>query len=309
MPGKKVIRTLDAYSIHGHVNAGGNEEEYLLDYEPFFRSLINSDFRKTRFSVGVDTVALTDVSKRNNGFAFRVVSGNAVNLPLVYDLTTGTAQEVDPGHDRFVVSGVWVIVDPRNRMLVVERKRPGVPIFQLERFLSLFGRQILGLLGLTISLNPVPSASFAREIYSFTRIREASITLRRPNHSWTAAAENMLGALAESNAAEIQIQLNADRGKSLEKTKGVVKEIVDVAKHPIGPLKNATLKGTTPNFEGERVVSLRNHTVKGTARLDSTQPPFVQLEALESTALQMFEDSRKAYLLLDNDNDLALNEQ
>jgi hypothetical protein len=283
-----IVRSLDAYSIHGHLSAGA-EDESLLDYGDFFTALAATEPRSARFPVGGDTVALTESATRGARVAFRLVSGNAEELPLVYDLQTGTAEEVDPGKDRFVVSGAWVIVDPIRRILVLERKRPGIPVYQLERFLSQFGRRALKVAALTISLNPVPSASFAQEIGTFTRIREASITLRRPNQSWTESAASMLGELSNSNAAEIQLQLNADRGQSLSKSEGVVAEVLALARKPIGPLKNATVKGTRPDFEGERSVSLKKHTVKGTARIDPKDGPLAQLESLEKAAVRMMQ--------------------
>jgi hypothetical protein len=283
-----IVRTLDAYSIHGHLSPG-SEDESLLDYVEFFSELAATDVHQARFPVGGDTVAMTETTSRGDRVAFRLVSGNAEELPLVYDLRTGTAEEVDPGRDRFVVSGAWVIVDPIQRILVLERKRPGVPVFQIERFLGQFGKRLLNLSYLTVTLNPVPSSSFAQEISTFTRIREASITLRRPNHSWTQSASSMLGELSNSNAAEIQLQLNADRGQSLSKSEGVVAEVLDLARNPIGPLKNAVVKGTRPDFEGERSVSLRKHTVKGTARVDPKSGPFAQLESLEKAAIRMIQ--------------------
>lgn len=274
---------MEAYSIHGHTRPGADDED-LLAYEDFFLTIVQSDLRALRFLIGTDTVAVADVETRGSQVALLFVSGNATELPLVYDASTATTQEVDPGKNRLIVSSAWAIIDPSTRIMVLERKRPGVPVYQVERFLSQFGRDVIGLPALAISLNPVPSASFIREIDQFNRIREAAITLRRPNHSWTASAEAMLGELAESNAAEVQLQLNADRGQSLSKSRGVVSEIVDLARRPINALKNAVIKGTTPTFEGERSVSLRRHTVKGATRIDSSAGPRVQLESLAPLA-------------------------
>lgn len=285
------MRTLEAYSIHGHSSAG-NADEGLLDYSKFFSELISADARNLRFAVGSETVAVVEAVEREGLLCLQFVSGNAVELPLIYDIATASIEEVDPGRGRFVVRTAWVIVDPINRILVVERRRPGVPVFQIERFLTQAGRDLMGINGLVISLNPVPSASFAQEIEEFTRVREVSITLRRPNHSWTSSAEAMLGELAESNAAQVQLQLNADRGQSLSKHKGVVEELRQLARRPISALKNAVVKGSTPSFEGEKTVSLQKHTIRGTARVDSADPPIAQLESLSAVASILVEEAR-----------------
>lgn len=279
---------MEAYSIHGHVGSGTPDED-LLDYVDFFGRLLDASPHSLRFSVGDDTVAIADKSQRDHRVALRFVTGNADELPVVYDMGTARAEEVDPGSDRFVVSGAWAIISPERRIMILERKRPGVPLFQLERFLTSFAREHLGLAGSTISLNPVPSASFIEEVERFTRIREASLTLRRPNQSWTASAESMLGELAESNAAEVQLQLNADRGQSLSKSRGVVRELVELARRPINALKNARITGQIPEFDGERTVSLIKHTVKGTARIDPTAAPTAQLEPLDELAAKLID--------------------
>ena len=283
-----IIRTLEAYSIHGHVNPGAPEEE-LVVYKSFFEALLDADPHSLRFAVGSETVAIADRARTGDTLALRFVSGNSEELPLVYDATTGQVEEVDPGKDRLVVNGAWVIVVPARRILVLERRRPGVPVYQIERFLTQFGRQRLGFTEIAVSLNPIPSDSFTEEVERFTRIREASLTLRRPNHSWTASAEAMLGELAESNAAAVQLQLNADRGQSLAKDRGIVSELLRLASRPINALKNAVVKGQTPAFEGERTVSLAKHTVKGTARIDPNATPVEQLVPLSEVATAMIE--------------------
>lgn len=281
--GRSVVRTLEAHVIHGHSSAG-SVDAGLLDYVEFFETLASVNPQTLRFPVGPDTVAIAEIVERSGLLCFQFVSGNATELPLIYDSSTASVTEVDPGDGRLVVRSAWVLVDPESRILVLERRRPGVPTFQIERFLSQVGRELLGVQGLVISINPVPSASFTEEIEAFTRVREVSITLRRPNHSWTATASGMLGELAESNAAQVQLQLNADRGQSLSKTRGVVDELKQLVRHPISALKNAVVKGNTPSFDGEKTVSLQKHIVKGTARLDSSDGPIAQLDELSVVA-------------------------
>lgn len=289
--GREKARTLEAYSIHGHVEPG-TERESLLAYADFFRALAQADVQLLRYRVAEDTVAVVDKAQHPSGLAFRFVTGNADDLALIYDAATGRVEPVQTGDGRFIVRGAWVVVDPDARVMVVERKRPGVPVFQLERFLSQFGREHLGLDALKIVLNPMPSPSFAHEVQSLTRIREASITLRRPNHSWTRSAQGLLGQLGASNAGEVQVQLNAERGESLAKDSGIVREIIDLAHKPVSALKNATVRGTSPVYEGERTVSLQRHTVKGTARVDPSARPGEQLEQMSLVVEDLFDRSR-----------------
>ena len=304
--GRSIVRTLEAHSIHGHSSAG-SADEGLLNYPQFFAELASVDARRLRFAVGTETVAVVEAVERGGLLCLNFASGNTEELPLVYDTATASIEEVNPGKGRFVVRTAWAIIDAANRILILERRRPGVPIFQIERFLSQAGRDLFGISGLVISLNPVPSASFEREIEEFTRVREVSITMRRPNHSWTSSAQAMLGELAESNAAEVQLQLNADRGQSLAKNKGVVEELKQLALRPISALKNVVLKGTTPTFEGEKTVSLQKHVVKGTARVDSVDGPIAQLESMTAVASSLVEEARLGSNALESSEGSAAN--
>lgn len=203
------VRTLDAYSIHGHLAAGSPGEE-LLDYPSFFDALAARGVGRS-LKVGTETVGPVDYVDLGGRMAFRFISGNDAESAEAYDPTTGTTVPVELGRERFIVSSAWVVVDPEARILILERKRPGVPVYQLERYLSGFGRDE-GFDRLSVSLNPVPSPSFVEEILSFDRIREASITIRRPNHSFTESAREAVAQIArDSNAGSATVQVNAER--------------------------------------------------------------------------------------------------
>lgn len=107
--------------------------------------------------------------------------------------------------------------------------------------------------------------------------------MRRPNYSWTETAGELIGEpAAESNASEVRIQLAADRGQSLAKDRGVIKDLLRLASRPISGLKNAVVKGQTPGFEGERTVSLERSKVKASTRIPRNATNEETLEALGS---------------------------
>ncbi|WP_223624016.1 DUF4747 family protein [Microbacterium sp. EST19A] len=277
-----IIKTLDAYSVHGHLRAGATDEQ-LLDYVTFFAQLA-SDGVGESVRVGADTVALVEVVGLGARTAFRFASGNASEVAEAYDPATGTTTAVLLDRERFIVNWVWVIVDPTARIVALERKRPGVPVFQLERFMNEFGRNN-AYRRLTVSLHPVPSPSFTEEILSFTRIREASVTIQRPNHSFDAAAREAVAQIArDSNAGTATIQINAERKESLEKNSGIVADIIAFASNALSPIVNAVVKGVRPGFGKERTVSLHKHQLKATAEVSTTATPAEQLETLDATA-------------------------
>ncbi len=278
------IRTVEAYSIHGHV-ASGSPDETLLDYDGFFRQLGTADLHSLRVRLGEDVVAITDQHDDGSRISLRFVTGNTQELPLVYDIGSATAMPVDPGTDRLVVRGAWVFALPASRLVFIEKRRPGVPVFQIERFFTDYGRNRLGLDGLTISLNPVPSRDFAREVEEMTRVRQATIAMRRPNYSWTETAGDLIGGpAAESNASEVRLQLTANRGQSLAKDRGVVRDLLHLVSRPITGLKDAIVKGESPRQVGERTVSLEKSKVKASKHISRNASVEELRQALGSLA-------------------------
>jgi len=288
---RPTTRTLNAFAIHGHQQPG-NDNEAIADYESIFDSLLVSPPTVSRFVISGDTVAVTRAERFGSQYAFRFVSGNEDDSSFVYDERTGVDEEVDAGVGRYFVNGVWLFVDQGSRVVVIESRRPGVPRYQIEAFFSHYGREVLGMHGLTISLHPIPSSSFFSEIDSFEVIKEATLVLRRPNKSWSKTAEGLLGNLPASNAEQISLSAKSSRGESLNSEDGLVKEIKKLKSRAVSALYNAIIRGRRGDFEGERTVSLLKHMFKTTVTLPTGGEDADELTALREGALQLESDIR-----------------
>lgn len=275
-------RTLNIYALHGHIKPGSSDEEN-LDYEEFFKQ-VYEQAQGVPIIIGTQTVAIASVQKRADRYAFRFISGSGEAITEVFNPATNKAELIELPQERFVVNGAWVIVSPTKRLLVAERKRPGVPVFEVERFLNRFAKQS-GNGDVSIALNPVPSPSFVAEVESFSRIREASVLIRRPNSSFSKTAQEAMGRIAaDSNAGQVTVQANAERGQSLRKDDGLVADILSFAKSTLSPIEDARIKGERPGFDGERSISLLKHVLKGTVRLTRGLSPEKQLGAIYEEA-------------------------
>lgn len=287
-------RSVEAFSIHGHIEPG-SQDESLVDYDELFDSVATAPPDRLRHSVQDETVAIVDTRPVEGGLALRVVSGRADEVALLYDETSGQVSQVRTGGGRFLVRGVWVIVRRASRIVLVERKRPGVPVFQLERLLSSYGKQYFGADSFKIALNPIASPSFEEEVLRLRRIREASITMRRPNQSWTEAARGFVGQLGASNAGEVQLQLKAERGQSLARESGIVPEVLSLAREPITELRNVSVRGTPPDSEDERTVSLSKHVVKSSVQMPSGSTPNEDLNVILGIADDLMERASRGH--------------
>jgi hypothetical protein len=297
---RHTTRTLNAFIIHGHQYAGSDEES-VADYNKLFEALLKSSRTESRVNISGDTVAVTKAEKSKGQYAFRFISGNSSDSSFVYDERTGVDEEVDAGDGRYFVNGIWLFADRASRLIVIESKRPGVPRYQIEAFLSHFGRTAAGMTNLTVSLHPLPSASFYKELDAFDVIKEATLVLRRPNKSWTKTGQNLLGDLPESNAEELSISAKSSRGQSLKKDSGLVAEIKNLRSKTVNPVYNALVRGRRSGFDGERRVSLLRHLMKATVAVAPQATEDEEVDALRKGARSLNKSVREE---TDNDPEL-----
>lgn len=245
-------RSVEAYSLHGRTGSG------VINYVDLFSGIADLPLRHRQASIGQLVVGVTVVERTDFGLALRFVSGTEGQPAIFFDTTTGEETAEDIG-TRVVAVSTWMFVDPTKRLVALERRRPGVGVATIERALEILGLTAGLGDGLRIDLNPVPSSSFTTELESLDRIREAAVVLHRPNWDWLKDADALSGYSDESGADRSEVQLNAGRGKSLNKDTGIVADIRRLVSRPINALKDVRVVGTRSGESKERSVRLENH--------------------------------------------------
>lgn len=284
---REVNRSLIAYYVHGHESPGQSMES-TLDYESFFSRLAEPLDDSEPFKLRGRTVTIAGVRKVGSATAFLFVSGDETASQLSLDLATSQTTSVQPRRGQLFVESRWVVVDPTRRTCILENKRPTVSMDEITRYLEHFGQSTLGLQNLEISLNRVPDATFTETIERFTRIREASVVLSRPNPSWLEDSSDLVGEVGESGASQIEIAAKASRGASLSKHEGIVRVIASSARNRISNMVNAVVFGNIPEMPGEQRVSLEKNTVRSMVRVDPTDSPLEQLQSMAGAFEEMF---------------------
>jgi hypothetical protein len=276
-------RTLLAYSMHARTQDG------VIDYVEFFQALMDQSLIGLRFGVADEMVSVTSkraektAEERNSGAgALRFVAGSATDLPLFYNDKTGRDEviELAGGH---IVNAVWTFVDPANRMLVTERKRPGVGIGTIARYFELLGRE-LGYRKLRFDLNPSPSSEFAGEVARLTNITSAEITLSRPNLDWGDTEADIHEYADKSDASKAKIEMTAARGSYLSRAHGIVHDVMSLARRPITSLKDVAVTGRAPEDSAPKRLSLQRFQRKAIAAIPSGASPDTEFEVLEGPA-------------------------
>lgn len=272
-------RSLWAYSIHGR---DGRDD--VVGYDDFFSALAAEPALSRQTGVGDETVAITYMELRGGTrWVLRFVSGHHGLPPLFYDPVTAQESTADLG-SRFVATASWVFVDPVSRMVAAQRDRPGVPIGVIARALSHLGRELNLVPGAVFNLNPVPGPGFLEELDRFERIRQASVSLARPNYNWSDSANQLSGYAADSNAGRVEVTMSAGRGQSLAVDTGIVNDLKQLSAEPVGPLEDMKVTGIREGEARETSVSLAKHQEKQFVPVEESAAPAEVLAALDGAA-------------------------
>lgn len=256
-------RPIRAYVLHGRVGPT------LLDYADFFDWVGRLSRNQTRVQVNRELVLAIEkaTNTADGGWHFRFVSGNPSEIPLVYIEATGETVEEPRPDGRWAATPNRVAVKPDRRLLAIELRRAGVGSINLERYFRGLAKQSGYSNRLSLDMNPLPSPSFSEELDQFERIREASIIVRRPNNDWD-DADDLLSGLADDSAAHrAAITVNANRGESLARDRGIMRLIRQHVSRPLSNVDDVKVKGTQAGMQKERTVSLDRHQLQATAEL------------------------------------------
>ena len=251
------VRSVYAYELHGHDASGP------LDYDTYFQRLSelpvpDRQYVRPRSS---EIVAVPEVRRVSDSvFVLRLVSGRAGELPLLYDPETGIERTARVRQGELAIQFSWLLVDVSERLVVQERRRPGVPLGDAVRGLVGIGRNHGLADNPTLSFHPLVASGFAAEIDELYRVKSATMVLARPNMSFKDAANSLISkAAADSNAGAVTLGAKARPQESLAKDAGIISEIKDMTSTSFSPLRSAQVVGRRADESKDRTVSTRNH--------------------------------------------------
>lgn len=206
------------------------------------------------------------VIKGLHGILF--VSGEKEGSILSLDLQTVDLEEQSAEDGQVFVQSRWIAVDAEKRVVAVEVNRPTVGIDDVRFLLEELAKEYSKSNNVEIELNLAINPKFIDEVERFTRIREASITLSRPNSDWTDVANRWVEDMQSSGVKDLDLAARASRGQSLDKSSGLISLIKDVARAPHSFVKNMRVTGNVKGMEKEQTASLKRNKVTSVARLD-----------------------------------------
>jgi len=265
MPGGKIVRKLQLFSLHARTEAGP------LDYQGLFNFMAGFGPAERARIVGGRMIALGSVRIEGDRVWLHAYEGDIKTDPLFLNVFSGQEHPGKLEPNDVLVQKTHVLIDTETRNVVVEFNGRGAKAHDIAELLQTIGLAAPGYRGLELDFNPKAGEGFIREIERFSRIRIAALKLSRPNFNWTDHRNHLTDMADQSNGHVIDVSVFAARDESLEQNHGIVRYIKTLVRDPLSMFKGASVTGVRTNENAETSVSLgrfiehRNVKVRRTA--------------------------------------------
>jgi len=266
----------------------------VIDYEQFVAMVADlASARESRKRVLGQVVAVTESSRIDaDVVALRFISGNEDDVPVFYNEQTGAEESIEREEGVFAIA-VWAIFNTKSRLVAIERKRPGISTALLERYLQALGRDA-GYKQLSIDLNQVTSEEFDKAVRELETVKKVTVAVNQPNLDWSDDSNEIHRYAEESSAASARVELVAPRGEGLSKSKGIVHDILGLARKKISSLKNVIVVGQAYGEAGNKTINLERYARKRQVEIDRGASAFDELDAIKDASIEMIVDDEGA---------------
>ncbi|MER8696510.1 hypothetical protein NKI77_26510 [Mesorhizobium opportunistum] len=250
---KKTIRKIELFAIHAH-NFGSSS------YDDLFKKLSDLPAERRVVTVSGVVIGFPIVKKVADQYFLQATEGDPDAAALVFNRDTGTTRETDLSRGEMLSQATHLLVSASNRRASIEYSRRGIKAVSIGPAIEgIISKNYNNLKNLRLEFAPVTTKSFISQIKQFDRIRAASLRVLKPNASWTDHYTDLSDLLDESNGGKVEIDVRANRGESLRKTKGIVKVIKDVTRDEQPYLDAATVTGTRADETNETTIRADRH--------------------------------------------------
>lgn len=294
----KNFRTLALFVMHAR------DREDVINYDDFFTWISLLPEASTRIQVRTDLVfVISQVLRHGGKYAFSFVSGDPDEIPLFFNEESGQVEEGARERSTWPARQTQVMVDPDSRFVAIELRRAGVGSSNLERYFRLLAMERDYSQNLVFDLSAQPSPSFEEELDRYVRIREASVTISRPNTDWY-DAEDAVAELADiSGGHTAAVTVNAARGESLNKNEGLLAVIRGHVRRSYTSIANARVVGLKAGDRQESSLSLARHQLKRQIEVPSREETPYQRAFISDRAASFIDEA--AQNLRDDDYEHA----
>jgi hypothetical protein len=262
MPSTTTSCKLELFAIHAHLT------DPSVTYRDLFKALENIPAER-RFAIQRSRAfVIPRIREQDGRFFITVYDGPIGANPVIFDLQSAQERTEILDRSEFVADITHAVVDPDRRRIAIEYVRRGAKADDIANLIEATMAKEGGLFkDIRVEFAPVVDESFSRSIDQFLRIREAALTVVRPNASWTDHYTELSSLLEESSGDKADLGVRAARGDGLSKEKGIVGIIKSVIRDSQPYLKRAFVKGVRRGEQAETTVSSTKHIRHAVARV------------------------------------------
>lgn len=261
---KKVTRMLKLYAIHAF-----HDSKKAIDYQAFFDRLIKlPQSERFVFTLNGQRVSISQTQlMSNNLIAIRFINQMDGFGASFFNPTTRTETNFNVSGS-FPASAAWLFVDPQARLVMLEKRRPGVPLANIEKYFQKTAQEF-GYKNPIISLDTVATGKFIDEVLDLEIINEVTLNLHQPNPTWLSGAQTVINKIGQdSDAGEISLSIKAAPGNSLNKGKGIVKDLGPMVDQPHPAVQNLVVTGKSKKGEPYKRINMNKFQVQEPVRFD-----------------------------------------
>lgn len=246
-----ITRRIDYYTINAQTTSGA------ISYTDFIQRLSAISPKNRRMYWGPFVLAIPRVDVDDSIVDLIVLRGDKDAEVLIYNEDTGEEELQILEQNQVLAEKTHLCLDAENKKAVCEYNRRGAKITEIAILLQYLGREFLNYTNLVVNFVPITDIEFEKAIARFERIREASVTITKPNPSWNDYEDQLLDYTKKSNGQKFSFSVNAIRGKTLNFNAGIIYTIKQLVRAQHTSLEAAKITGRRSNETSETSINTK----------------------------------------------------
>ncbi|UVO10734.1 hypothetical protein NM962_11805 [Mycobacterium sp. SVM_VP21] len=283
------------------------EGDELLPYGELFEEIAARESPQTLQAVSRDlTFAIDLKASTDDGpdareaprqvFYGTIVAGTPDEVPVYFDYRTGQTDSGTTPDGKWLaqVAAIVVSITPEDRFIAFESARNGITAVRLARYFQLLAEEIWSKRAVEFDINPVQSPSLLTEIESFSRIREATATVTRPNFDWDDHSHKLAELADESGGHEAEVRVRAARKQALSIDSGIVRAIRSSLTHAAASMSKFKITGRKGNSDKETTITSSKHQQRVFVKVPTVADADTE-GLIRDRVLALIESARKTF--------------
>lgn len=281
----RASRKLEVYTIHAHFGPTASEA---VNYQRLFQSIAKTTLAQRVVTISGKSVALPEFRLDENIVVLTAYEGEEGN-PLFYDFINAKERIEELPRGEKLATKTHGVINLVSREAIVEYNQRGAKAADIAVTIQEIGRSLTDWQDLEVEFTPVFDPSFLQAINNFSRIRQASVKMVRPNPDWTDHATYLTDLAKDSRAHLIEVTANAERAQSLNQSKGLIGFIKRMIGAKQSSLKTASVTGTRTGEAAETTVSSNNYIAHQRVVVGKTKDGLVNDSEINDTLVKFSE--------------------